>query len=277
MKRIIVKAILVLTFFSNSSIALALECNKLKAINDYVKSFYHAYQNFTHLPINVFQFPEQAYLAQACLVNHSNKQVVGYKAGLTTRNAQNKFGINSPVMGVLFNSSAENKTILIHPNKAIHWLELEFMFRVNIEVNALSDLSKPIEEIVDGIAPAVEVPVILFKDISTISGSDIIASNVGAYKYMFGEFKPINKMINRAYNIEIVRNGETLIHHKITTLANQITSLRWLLKKALLEGYSIKPNQVFLAGSLLKPLKLNEGDYQVIFTGLDTFNIRAND
>ena len=220
---------------------------------------------------------ELAYLKQACNICKKNSDVIGFKAGLTSKNSQNKFNSNTPIFGVLTkgNKSQSNKIII---KEGIYLLETELAFRIKKEIKDLKQINAEISQLVDAVAPAIEVPKIKGSSLNSVTLNSLVEANAGAHKFILGEFVPLDKANINQTEIQILSEGKVL-RNGISSrpLNDQESAMYWLMKKALREGYTIPKGAVLLTGTITKPLVLRDSQYKINFSQLGEIIIEVSE
>ncbi len=236
---------------------------------DYIQHYNRAVSSNHYLPQPLVNSAEEAYIIQSCLVSNNAKEVIGFKAGLTSNVSRKRFGTNETVLGVLTNGSLHpTNEFLVEDNKTI-LIETELAFRLRNNIYALDDLDREVEELVDSVAPAIEMPLFHFKDVSALTGNDIIAANVGANKLLLGKFVPIDKVDINSIKVSLNKGGKEIANSLDTFSNNRLQLIRWLIKKSYLEGYTLRKGTIYLTGSLMKPVIMEKGSYFADFTQID--------
>lgn len=204
------------------------------------------------------------------------QEIIGFKAGLTTSVTQKRFNSDVPVMGVLTRENIrQSKVRLAHTEKT--WLvEAELAFRLKQDISSLSRLNRKLEEVVEAVAPAIELPSIHFRQIDQLTSNDIIATNVGANVIVLGEFIPIEEANINTVQVVLTENNDVIAASQTAALQNRENALRWLIRKSYLEGYRLKKGYIYLTGSLMAPVVMRQTYYKAEFSQLGTvdFSLR---
>lgn len=219
---------------------------------------------------------ETAYLKQACKNATTKQKIIGFKAGLTSRLAQEKFNSRGPIFGVLIKENQLlSRSAYIDNN--IHLLEAELAYKVKNDINHLHEINADISQLVYKVAPVVEVAKIISNDTNEINLNEIVENNAGAYRLRLGSFVPLENISINHIKSNVIFKGR-LIETGISNnpLSDQKFAIKWLMKKALLEGYSIKKNAILLTGAITIPLELNQGNYVVDFGVLGEINLSVD-
>ena len=108
-------------------------------------------------------------------------EVAGYKAALTSAGAQARFGVDEPVSGVLLDNMFTATGATVSRDAAVRpVLEADLLVRVGDERINDADSVDAVLASISEIIPFVEIPDLMFADISGLTGADITAINAGA-------------------------------------------------------------------------------------------------
>ncbi|MBA3582604.1 MAG: fumarylacetoacetate hydrolase family protein [Gammaproteobacteria bacterium] len=200
----------------------------------------------------------------------AGERVVGYKAGLTNVALQQKFGIDTPLIGALFARGAypQDRNIKLKPYyKPLIETEIGFIISVAIAeaVSAETDLSQKIVMAL----PVIELPDMAFADPNNLTAMDLIASNVGAAGYIFGEPVTLkNRDVNKV-SAKLTLNNEIMSQgHASDALGDQWVALRWLINAAVAQGWSLQPGDILITGALGTVVPAQKGVYVADFGDL---------
>ncbi|MFH1058405.1 MAG: 4-oxalocrotonate decarboxylase [Pseudomonadota bacterium] len=213
----------------------------------------------------------KAYKIQAGLADlykiHGAK-VSGYKAGLTSKPAQDKFKASGPVSGVLFDSMLITDGVARVKGHGLMMLEVEIAFELKQDVTQPVD-AKAMPGLVAKVMPAVEVPDLKFTDMKALTVADIVASNVGARAYLLGKpVSPEGVDVN-AVTGQLLRDGQAVGQAAPgrAALGDQWQALAWTVNNALKHGQPVKAGMVLLTGSLGPMYPAQPGAHQAVYTG----------
>ncbi|HKQ33186.1 MAG TPA: hypothetical protein VJV40_08275, partial [Thermodesulfobacteriota bacterium] len=136
---------------------------------------------------------EQAYEIQSeyVILKLGGDKIAGYKAGLTSKGAQAKFGVSTPVSGVLFSSGKYAGHASIDGSKyrsPVIETELGYVVGKPISVKIMD--AALLMEHIGAILPVVEIPETGFTDMKKLKAEDIVAANVGSAVFIAGVEKP---------------------------------------------------------------------------------------
>lgn len=229
----------------------------------YVDSYYRSIQLSDFLPQGKVNDLQTAYLIQKCIVNRSDHKVIGFKAGITDKYSQQRFSTDQSILGVLQANHIDTPKVIELGENEFYLFEAELVAKIKRDINSIESIKLDIKELVDGVAPAIEVANLNFKNLTTINIKDIVAANVGAKYVYFENFKPISEVDLTEIVASIKHTNRDQTKHYVYTKTDYINNIKWLLKQAYLEGYEIREGQILLAGSISSPQKLLRGNYQV--------------
>ena len=245
---------------------------------------YNAYLNNDSLPVLSLLNPDltvlSAYSVQQSYVERRLKddKIIGFKAGLTNKNSQNRFNVNMPVSGVLFASGKREarEGIDLKPGEQL-MIETE----IGLVVGKLID--RPITEIsqlkkrIRSVVAAIEIPDLRFENMLELKGEDIIANNVSAYACILGETENHINHDLKKISLSLWREGELINKgYGSDVLGDPWQAALWLVNNTLSQGWVLEPGQVLLTGSMGKMLPAIRGKYVADFDKLGriSFDIR---
>lgn len=193
--------------------------------------------------------------------------IVGYKAGLTNAEVQQRFGVANPVRGVLLKKMlledgaavpadfgtrplVEADLIVVVKDAAIHEA------RTHLEV--LKSLSR--------VVPFIELPDLLIAEGQPLSGSLITMLNVGARFGVVGKgiaVQPTAEFAAALANMHVVtldETGKELARGAGTAiLGHPLNAVIWLAEDLRKARIRLKPGDILSLGSFSAPLKPKPG------------------
>ncbi|MDW3096008.1 MAG: hypothetical protein R8G33_10075 [Gammaproteobacteria bacterium] len=242
---------------------------------DYIQEYKSAVLSGRYLPQSLVKSEEEAYLMQACLIRSDSKKIIGFKAGLTSNASQKRFNVGEPVFGVITEESQHTSNeLLVEDNKTM-LIEAELAFRLGRDIYTLKDIDKVASELVDAVAPVIEMPLFHFKDLGTLTGNDIIATNVGVNKFLLGEFVSIDKVYVNSVHVSLNEGGQEIDSSVDKVKINQWQLLKWLIMKSYLEGYRLRKGMIYLTGSLVNPARMKKARYIADYSQFDSIELIA--
>jgi 2-keto-4-pentenoate hydratase len=178
----------------------------------------------------------------------------GYKAGLTNPAAQARFGIDTPVVGVLPEVAHAVSGAEFHAAPGL---------LIEVEIGLLVGR--------DG-APAamvgvVELPKLSFAAPELLDRNDVIAANVSAYRFVTGSSTLFDPAV-RDVSVVLERDGEVLNRaYARDAMGDPVAAYQWMMRKLRAVGYRIDPGMVLLTGALGRVVDGVPGRYTARFDG----------
>jgi len=194
--------------------------------------------------------------------------VVGYKAGLTNKAVQERFGASAPVLGVLLQDMILGADAEIPAQFGIKPVyEADMVLVVADEgINAAGTPEEAIQHIA-GVRPFIELADLMLADPKQLTASVLAASNVGARLGVLGELAPVDNSPAGAAalaNAEIVlTNGDGTVLSTApgsAVLGNPLNAVIWVAQELAAEGKALKAGDLVSVGSFsaLTPPKPGE-------------------
>lgn len=211
---------------------------------------------------------QRAYEVQKKLIDKQGKAIYGYKAGLTSKQSQARFGASQPVMGVLLSDGVKtNHTRIALNDYTILMLETELGFVIGRDITQPIKTTAELKEVIECISAVVELPDLGFAA-KELTVNDIIAANVAAKDFIVGPCVPTNAIKPNQLTATLTLNDTVLNTGQATdAMGDQWQALLWLVNTALKNGYTIQKNHLFITGSLGKMRPAKTGDYVADFGG----------
>lgn len=219
---------------------------------------------------------EDALCTQAKLVEVLSEKwgpVIGYKAGLTSAAAQERFGVSEPVMGVLYRDMMEEDgaTVSIWGARAV--FEADLILVVGDKaINDVTDSTQVMQH-VSAVRPFIELPDLAYGEGEPVTGVTLTATGVGAKKGVLGAEIPVEdaQAMHVALGAMQVRlsaaDGEILADVPGTAvLGHPANAIVWLLSK----GVTLKAGDMVSVGSFgpLVPPANGKGGASATYVGL---------
>lgn len=197
-----------------------------------------------------------AYAIQAKVVERVyGARLAGYKAGLTSAAAQQRFGVDQPVLGVLPEDGRlpPNTTQALVPGLKI---EVEIGFLVGDDSTPAAMLA------------AIELPRLDYGDMTRVTLPDIVATNVAAYRFIAGSGVALDQDV-RAYPVTLDHDGRTLFSATAAdALGDPLVAYRWMLARIHALGYRLEPGMLLMTGSLGRVVDAEPGNYTARYGAL---------
>ena len=203
--------------------------------------------------------------------------VVGYKAGLTSKVAQQRFNYPAPVRGTLF-----EKMILRDGAEVPAKFGARPLFEADMIVvvkdAAIHDAKTPLEVLahLSAVHPFIELPDLLVEDPSKIGGTTLNTINVGARLGVLGAAIPVRAdaaMANalRDMTVRLVDgSGKALDVGKGSALLDHpLNAVLWLAADLKKSGITLKPGDMLSLGSFTRLLPPQAGTtVRAVYEGL---------
>lgn len=187
----------------------------------------------------------------------------GYKAGLTSENAQQKFGVTMPVAGILYESGKLNNKAIVNRDK-FHNLMVE----TEIGLVLGKPLKEPVTDLptlrkaIKAVMPVIELPDLGFADMADVSGADIIAANVSSRQFIIGPFQSVENTDLNAIAVKLSLNNRQIGQGKgVDALRNQWQAALWLVNRMIEQGWALEPGHILLTGALGAMIPGQPGKY----------------
>ena len=213
------------------------------------------------------EFPSGVTLTEAySLIPHltrliSGEQSAGIKAGVTSKDLQALFGLEEPLLGLLYQQSEiENAATL--PHTASRRIECELAMQLNSDGNPIS------------IGPAVEFVRLDFCRPEDLTPGNVTLCNLGADQFILGDMGAWDSFDFTALadiEIELMRDGEVILTASpLDSFGGPKPALNWCVNKANSLGFTIPEGGVLLAGTNGAAMEADPGHYQASYGPLGT-------
>lgn len=221
----------------------------------------------------------QAYAVQKAYLEQRlpTQAPIGFKAGLTNPVVQKQFGVKQPVTGVLFAANAFNETdkIRLTAFKTL-MLEMELGFEIGQAITKPLPNQAALKKHIKAIAPVIELPETGFAGKPT--AVDIIAANVGVAGFIKAKTVThhFESLDLNAISATLTQAGQILSTGQGRAAGgDQWQTALWLVNHLIEQGWSLKPGQFFITGTLGERVPAKPGHYQADFGQLGhiTFSI----
>lgn len=196
---------------------------------------------------------ERAYAVQTRIVHATlhGRRPVGFKAGLTSSAAQDRFQTDEPVAGVLLTPPLQTPTPLKLSELRGLYLETEVAMRIGKRIDNRLASTAALAAHVDGIAPAIELPNLDYEDAQHLRALDIVASNVAATYFKTGQFVSPDERDPNEVIARLTCDGEDVsVGSARDAMGDQWRAALWLVNTMIDRGWTIEPGQVLLTGAL---------------------------
>lgn len=200
--------------------------------------------------------------------------ISGFKAGLTAKPVQKKFGVDSALLGPLF-KTGEHPAGNVVDRKAFvkPFLETEIGYflaaKVDKPVKDVASLKKLVKEV----CPVIELPDLRYGDLKNLKGPDIVSDGVASAKYIVGKRVPSDKVDVASTKVALTLEGKPVFEGKASdALGDQWKALLWLVNGVVKQGWAIEPDQILITGALGKMIPAKPGTYEAKFGDLGTIS-----
>lgn len=206
---------------------------------------------------------DSAYAMQAEVVQAvSGGAIAGYKAGLTAPAGQAQFGIDHPLIGVLYSSGRMQSGATFSSGPGI-MLECEIGVVIDAEGNARTA------------GPVIEVPRAAWASPEDATGISMAACNIAAYRFITGEQGEIRDDYDDL-SVTLTRDGETVTQAPLNeALGGPLPALQWMTSSARELGLPLEDGLLMITGAVggIQPAQPGEyvADYGVL--GKVTFTV----
>jgi len=185
----------------------------------------------------------------------------GIKAGITNTDLQRLFGLEEPLIGLLYKNSEiqSGNSLPYSPHRRIE-CEMAVTF------NAVGD---PIS-----VGPAIEFVSLDFARPEDMTPGNVTLCNLGADQFIRGEMSAWDSFDFTALadiDIELKRDGEVILATSpLDSFGGPKLALDWCVKKANSLGFTIPQGGVLLAGTNGAAMEADPGHYEVSYGPLGT-------
>lgn len=201
----------------------------------------------------------------------------GYKAGLTSKGVQERFGVSTPVSGVLFSSGKFVSPASIEGSKyRSPVIETEIGFVIGKTIKSkITDTGRLIDHI-GAVMPVVEIPETGFADMKGLTAEDIVAANVGSSLFITGAQLPIDGTNLDNVTVSLISGRETLSEGRGSdSMGGQMEALLWLVNSVIDKGYKIEQGSILITGALGKVVPAAPGRYEARYAGFGSIKFEV--
>jgi 2-keto-4-pentenoate hydratase len=204
---------------------------------------------------------EEAFQAQKDFVERLSPKLgnrVGYKAGLVTQEAQQRFGINSPVRGVLLSRMLLKDGAEVPANFGVRPL-CEADLVVVVKDKGINDARTPLDVArhLTEVVAFIELPDAFLSTNQPMDAGLFIASNAGARLGILGERLPVKatpEFVTAMAKMVVTMTDQTgadlgKAEGKVI-LDNPLNAVLWLIRDLARTGQTLKPGDLLSLGSL---------------------------
>ena len=192
----------------------------------------------------------------------SDNRIVGYKAGLTSKALQERFGVAGPVRGVLLEKMMLSDGAEVpHDFGARPVFEADLLVTVRDSAIHQAKTHLDVLRALSQVAPFIELPDLLVAEGEKLSGPLLVSINVGARLGVVGKGVPARPTPEFAAALAAMRvvvsdRGKELGSGKgAAILDHPLNAVLWLVQDLDKAGIRLKPGDVLSLGSFTQPMK----------------------
>jgi 2-keto-4-pentenoate hydratase len=201
-------------------------------------------------------------------MRESHGKVVGYKAGLTAKATQERFGANAPVAGILLEKMIVNDgaTVPVNFGGRVVWEADMLLVVKDSGINAAKTPEDALKHI-SAMRPFIELPDLALDPKEKLDGMQLAAINVAARLGVVGPevaLEPSADTVRRLAEMKIIAtdgSGASLAENTgAATLGNPLNVVVWLIEELKKGGHELRAGDLISVGSFspLVPLKAGQ-------------------
>ena len=204
--------------------------------------------------------------------------IIGYKAGLTSKPVQEKFGVDQPVRGTLLKNMMLDSGAEVPADFGARPLfEGDLMLRVGDEKINEADTPDAALRSIDAAIPFIELPDLLFSKEVPLNGPAIAAVNVGARYGVMGKpiaVEPTPEWADRLaqFTLRIQdEKGTVLAEGRGSNLLGRpLNVVLWIKDSLKAEGRRLKKGDLLSLGTVTKLMPPKAGaTFRAVYLNLD--------
>jgi 2-keto-4-pentenoate hydratase len=188
--------------------------------------------------------------------------VVGYKAGLTSKQMQTMLGVDQPDYGPVLGSTVYRNGDDISAGTFIApKLEAEIVFRMGTALRGPGVTAEDARNAIDGMAAAMEIVDSRFVD-WRIKLADTVADLASNGAVALGdEFVPLDGLDPRLIGMVLTRDGQ-LVDTGVgaAALGDPLAVVAWLANTLAAAGIGLQPGQLIMTGALHAAVPMRPGE-----------------
>ena len=188
------------------------------------------------------------------LVKAHQEAIIGYKSGLMSKAAYQKFGLAEPITGVFEADSAKTNAadFVVDVDKKL-MIELELAYRLKRDIH-MPVAAHSLLNVIDAVAPAIEIPNLAGHS-SQSRGEDLIRRNVYAHQFIIGDWKALSSLsFSQLDQMPVALYCRQKLQSSGTpanALEGQQTALIWMINHLLKLGFPLQKGHILLTGNLI--------------------------
>ena len=214
---------------------------------------------------------EDAYRAQMRWIKHQlfPKNIGGFKGAAASATAQQSLGIDGPLVGVLPADGAinhqDNPTLDLNETGPMA-IETEIGYRIAVDISYEVLTDQQAREAVSAIVPVIELPMRRSFQEGGNQAMNMVASNIGSFKYIVGEDLDPSKVDPNTWDLTLNRGTSTLHSVKGNTAnGGQFHNLRKIMNQLTQNGHTLPAGTLIISGALGGVHPAEPGLYQAHF------------
>jgi len=194
----------------------------------------------------------------------------GFKGGLTNAAAQQRYGANEPIAGVLPPGAMLKADEIDGYRVRLKdfrqpMVEVEVGYRVAQRITQTLPDVKTLQSYLGEVMPAVELPDMQLAS-ADVRAVDIIVANAYASHVITGLGRAPALTDPNAVSVTLYKDGEVLNQGAGRDVSgDQWQALLWLVNRTIESGWTIEPGQVLITGAMGKPVPMSGGIYVADF------------
>lgn len=200
--------------------------------------------------------------------------VFGYKAGLTSPAARERFGVHEPILGTLLTGMILEDGAEVSASDGVSLLvEADLLVRVKDERINDADTRNAAFDALDLVAPFIEIPDVIIERGQPVSGPVLTAVNSGARWGVAGPPIPVTRLDAAdlaEFTVRLEGDGKTMSESSGRALmGHPLDVVLWMVGEAHERGIVFKPGDWLSLGSLTPPVPVRAGQsYTATYQGL---------
>ncbi|MDZ5602835.1 2-keto-4-pentenoate hydratase [Pseudomonas sp. RP23018S] len=191
------------------------------------------------------------------------ERLLGWKVAFASRAAFERFGLSEPVYGALTDAMEIEADAGLALSRFIQpKLEIELALRLGRDLSAGCHSDDDLLSAVQSMALAYEVADCRWQGWRFDAGA-FLADNAAAAGWCLGPWQVFDA--RRAEQLSYVLYGDSALlgQGRLGTREDPpLVNLRWLLRRLLADGHTLRRGQVILSGALLAPLDMTAREYR---------------
>jgi 2-keto-4-pentenoate hydratase len=208
----------------------------------------------------------EGYRVQACIEEHTNKPLFGWKIAATSTAGQAHINVDGPLAGrLLAERVIDDGGACPFGNNLMKVAEMEFAFRMakDLPPRPAPYTREDVLEAVASLHPAIEIPDSRYHDFTLVGAAQLIADNACAHRFVLGpaaaaDWRGIDLS---AHPVRALKNGVPAGEGSgANVLGDPRLALAWLVNELSAHGLTLKAGEVVTTGTCVKPVDIAPGD-----------------